>query len=38
MVLTGVDVRTAIGLTTAATDSQIIQELLNRGKLIADGP
>ena len=40
IVLTGVDVRSAatFGLNASATDSQIIAELLNRGKLITDGP
>ncbi|MBQ0930841.1 cadherin-like domain-containing protein, partial [Ideonella sp. 4Y16] len=34
--LTGVDLRTALGLTGAATDAQVIQELLNRNKLLTD--
>jgi Ca2+-binding RTX toxin-like protein len=41
IVLTGVDVRSAatFGLSASATDSQIIAELLNRGKLVTDpGP
>ena len=38
IVLQGVDIRTALGLGAAAGDAQIIQELLNRGKLVTDGP
>jgi Ca2+-binding RTX toxin-like protein len=38
IVLQGVDLRSAFGLGAAATDNQVIQELLNRGKLITDGP
>ena len=34
--LTGVDLRTGLGLTAGATDNQIIQELLNRNKLVTD--
>ncbi|MBN8488307.1 MAG: cadherin-like domain-containing protein, partial [Burkholderiales bacterium] len=34
--LTGVDLRTALGLTGTATDAQIIQELINRNKLLTD--
>jgi hypothetical protein len=33
-----VDIRSSLALAANATDAQIIQELLNRGKLIADGP
>jgi hypothetical protein len=36
--LESVDLRSALSLGSAATDNQIIQELLTRGKLIADGP
>lgn len=36
--LESVDLRSALSLGSAATDYQIIQELLTRGKLIADGP
>ena len=36
--LQGVDLRTALGLGVGATDNQIITELLNRGKLVTDGP
>jgi VCBS repeat-containing protein len=35
--LQGVDLRSALGLGTAATDSQIITELLTRNKLVTDG-
>ena len=38
IVLQGVDIRSSLSLTATATDAQIIQELLNRGKLITDGP
>jgi Ca2+-binding RTX toxin-like protein len=40
IVLTGVDVRSvaAFGLTSTATDNDIINQLLQRGKLITDGP
>lgn len=40
IVLTGVDVRSvaAFGLTALATDNDIINQLLQRGKLITDGP
>ena len=38
IVLQGVDIRSSLSLAANATDAQIIQELLNRGKLIADGP
>jgi hypothetical protein len=33
-----VDLRTALGLGAGATDNQIITELINRGKLVTDGP
>jgi VCBS repeat-containing protein len=36
--LQGVDLRSAFGLGSAATDAQLIQELLARGKLVTDGP
>jgi len=36
IVLQGVDLPTALGLGAGATDSQIIQELLTRGKLVVD--
>jgi len=36
IVLQNIDLRTAMGLTTAATDAQIIAELLNRSKLVVD--
>jgi Ca2+-binding RTX toxin-like protein len=39
IVLQGVNLPTALGLASNATDSQIIQELITRGKLIVDsGP
>jgi len=38
IVLQGVDIRSALGLAGTATDAQIIQELLNRGKIVTDGP
>jgi surface adhesion protein len=38
IVLTGVDIRATLGLGGAATDSQIIAELINRGKLMTDVP
>ncbi|MGE0672802.1 MAG: Ig-like domain-containing protein, partial [Methylibium sp.] len=38
IVLQGVDIRSSLGLAGTATDNQIIQELLTRGKLITDGP
>jgi len=36
VVLTGQDLYAAAGLTLAATDQQIIQDLLDKGKLITD--
>ncbi|MFZ5521161.1 MAG: tandem-95 repeat protein [Pseudomonadota bacterium] len=36
IVLTGVNLRTDMGLAASATDNQVIQELLNRGKLLVD--
>ncbi|MBP7501822.1 MAG: type I secretion C-terminal target domain-containing protein, partial [Aquabacterium sp.] len=36
IVLTGVNLRTDMGLSTNAGDQQVIQELLNRGKLLVD--
>jgi large repetitive protein len=36
IVLEGVNIRDALGLAGAATDAQILQELLNRGKLLTD--
>ncbi|MGD9835239.1 MAG: VCBS domain-containing protein, partial [Piscinibacter sp.] len=36
IVLQGVDLPSALGLGGSATDSQIVQELINRGKLIVD--
>jgi surface adhesion protein len=36
--LTGVDIRSALGLSAGASDSQIISELINRGKLLTDVP
>jgi large repetitive protein len=38
IVLQGVDIRSSLSLAATATDAQIIQELLNRSKLIVDGP
>jgi hypothetical protein len=38
IVLTGVDIRTSLGLAGGATDAQIIAELINRGKLLTDVP
>jgi VCBS repeat-containing protein len=38
IVLTGVDIRATLGLPVAATDAQIISELINRGKLLTDVP
>jgi Ca2+-binding RTX toxin-like protein len=38
IVLTGVDIRASLGLGGSATDSQIIAELINRGKLVTDVP
>jgi Ca2+-binding RTX toxin-like protein len=38
IVLQGVDLRSAFGLGAAASDNQVIQELLQRGKLVTDGP
>jgi len=38
IVLDGVDIRATLGLGVAATDSQIIAELINRGKLVTDVP
>jgi hypothetical protein len=35
-VLQGVNLPTALGLAAGATDTQIIQDLLTKGKLIAD--
>jgi Ca2+-binding RTX toxin-like protein len=37
IVLEGVDLVAGLGLAAGASDNQILQELLNRGKLIADG-
>jgi large repetitive protein len=37
IVLQGVDLREAFGLGAAATDNQLIQELISRGKLLTDG-
>ncbi|MBQ0961994.1 cadherin-like domain-containing protein, partial [Ideonella sp. 4Y11] len=34
--LSGVDLRNALGLSGTATDAQVIQELLNRNKLLTD--
>ena len=34
--LQGIDLPSALGLGSGATDTQIIQELLTRGKLIVD--
>jgi large repetitive protein len=34
--LTGSDLRAGLGLTGTATDNQVLQELLNRGKLVVD--
>ncbi|MBX3606480.1 MAG: VCBS domain-containing protein [Piscinibacter sp.] len=36
IVLQGIDLPTALGLASGASDAQIIQELLSRGKLIVD--
>jgi large repetitive protein len=36
IVLSGLNLRTALGLTTTATDNQVLQDLLNKGKLIVD--
>ncbi|TAL19868.1 MAG: tandem-95 repeat protein, partial [Aquabacterium sp.] len=36
IVLQGVDLRSAMGLAAASTDNQVIQELINRGKLLTD--
>jgi hypothetical protein len=36
--LAGVDLRTTLGLGAGSSDSQVIQELLNRNKLVTDGP
>jgi Ca2+-binding RTX toxin-like protein len=36
IVLTGVDIRSALGLGGSATDAQIINELISRGKLVTD--
>jgi len=36
IVLSGVNLPSALGLSSTATDLQIIQELLNRGKLLTD--
>jgi T1SS-143 domain-containing protein len=36
IVLTGVDIRSALGLGGSATDAQIINELISRGKLLTD--
>ena len=38
IVLNNVDLRATLGLGVGATDSQIIAELINRGKLITDVP
>jgi Ca2+-binding RTX toxin-like protein len=38
IVLDGVDIRATLGLAGTATDSQIIAELINRGKLVTDVP
>jgi VCBS repeat-containing protein len=38
IVLQGVNLPSALGLAANATDAQIIQELLGRGKLIVDNP
>jgi Ca2+-binding RTX toxin-like protein len=38
IVLSGVDIRATLGLSGAATDAQIISELINRGKLLTDVP
>ena len=38
IVLEGVDLRASLGLSAAVSDSQIIAELLNRGKLVTDVP
>ncbi len=37
IVLENLDLRSALGLTAAATDAAIISELLTRGKLVVDG-
>lgn len=37
IVLEGVDLIAGLGLAPGATDGQILQELLNRGKLVVDG-
>jgi len=37
IVLSGIDIRAGLGLAASATDNQIIQELLTRGKLAGDG-
>ena len=34
--LTGTDLRAGLGLAGTATDNQVLQELLNRGKLVVD--
>ncbi|EHR71078.1 VCBS repeat-containing protein [Burkholderiales bacterium JOSHI_001] len=34
--LTGTDLRAGLGLAGTATDNQVLQELLNRGKLVTD--
>ena len=40
IVLQGVDVRSpgAFGLAPSATDNDVLQQLLQRGKLVTDGP
>jgi hypothetical protein len=38
IVLQGVDIRSALGLGGSATEAQIIQDLLGKGKLVTDGP
>jgi VCBS repeat-containing protein len=38
IVLQGVDLPTGLGLASGASDAQIIQELINRGKLVVDNP
>jgi hypothetical protein len=36
-VLQGVDIRASLSLAPAATDNQIVEELLTRGKLLGAG-
>ena len=38
IMLTGVDIRAALGLSNTATDATIINELITRGKLLTDVP